>query len=120
MRLSTDDDVYRARLVYLGPPGYALPVHLPYAQYGLFAVLVVVFVGVRYLLTWSVDLIPGWEIGAAMFTTSVVFRYVDPDRPVRTLLRVAATDWRRLPDIDRDRPLPRLVARRVLVGDLPR
>ena len=33
MRLRTDDDIYRARLVYLGPPGYTLPIHLPYAQY---------------------------------------------------------------------------------------
>ena len=40
MRLRTDDDIYRARLVYLGPPGYTLPVHLPYAQYGLFMLLV--------------------------------------------------------------------------------
>ena len=40
MRLRTDDDIYRARLVYLGPPGYTLPVHLPYAQYGMFMLLV--------------------------------------------------------------------------------
>ena len=39
MRLRTDDDIYRARLVYLGPPGYTLPIQLPYAQYGLFILL---------------------------------------------------------------------------------
>jgi len=42
MRLRTDDDIYRARLVYLGPPGYTLPVHLPYAQYGMFILLALV------------------------------------------------------------------------------
>ena len=43
MRLRTDDDIYRARLVYLGPPEYTLPVHLPYAQYGMFVALVPLF-----------------------------------------------------------------------------
>ena len=48
MRLRTDDDIYRARLVYLGPPGYTLPVHLPYAQYGLFMLLVPFFMLIHY------------------------------------------------------------------------
>ena len=45
MRLRTDDDIYRARLVYLGPPGYTLPVQLPYAQYGVFILLVPLYHG---------------------------------------------------------------------------
>ncbi len=49
MRLPTDDDIYRARLVYLGSPGYTLPVHLPYAQYVMF---------VHYLLTFEFDPFP--------------------------------------------------------------
>ena len=55
MRLRTDDDIYRARLVYLGPPGYTLPFQLPYAQYGLFVVLVPAFMFVHYLFTLHVD-----------------------------------------------------------------
>jgi hypothetical protein len=55
MRLRTDDDIYRARLVYLGPPGYTLPVHLPYAQYGMFVVLVPLFMFLHYLLTFRFD-----------------------------------------------------------------
>ncbi len=51
MRLRTDDDIYRARLVYLGPPGYTLPIQLPYAQYGLFVLLVPTFMGIRWVLT---------------------------------------------------------------------
>ncbi len=62
MRLRTDDDIYRARLVYLGPPGYTLPIQLPYAQYGLFIVLVPLFMFIHYLFTFHVDVIPAWEI----------------------------------------------------------
>ena len=61
MRLRTDDDIYRARLVYLGPPGYTLPIHLPYAQYGMFVLLVPLFVFLHYLITFEIDAFPAWE-----------------------------------------------------------
>ena len=51
MRLRTDDDIYRARLVYLGPPGYTLPIQLPYAQYGLFVLLVPLYMFIHWLFT---------------------------------------------------------------------
>jgi len=74
MRLRTDDDIYRARLVYLGPPGYTLPVQLPYAQYGVFILLVPLFMFIHYLLTFTVDLFPAYEIALAMVATSLLFR----------------------------------------------
>ena len=55
MRLRTDDDIYRARLVYLGPPGYTLPVQLPYAQYGMFVLLVPFFMFMHYLFTFEFE-----------------------------------------------------------------
>ena len=118
MRLRTDDDIYRARLVYLGPPGYTLPVHLSYAQYGLFILLVPLYMFIHYLLTFSVDVIPAWEIALAMVTTSFVWRYVDPDRPARMVIRTALTDWRggRTASAKEERS-PRLVARRVVVRE---
>ena len=70
MRLRTDDDIYRARLVYLGPPGYTLPIHLPYAQYGMFVLLVPLFMFLHYLITFEFDAFPAWEIALAMVTTS--------------------------------------------------
>src|SRR6185295_12831284 len=94
MRLRTDDDIYRARLVYLGPPGYTLPIQLPYAQYGLFLLLVPLFMFGHYLFTQTIDVIPAWEIALAMVTTSYIWRHVDPDRPARTVIRTALTDWR--------------------------
>jgi hypothetical protein len=103
--------------VYLGPPGYSLPLQLPYTQYGLFAVLAIVFVLLGYLLTWSVDLFPAWEIAAAMFATSMVFRYVDPDQPARKVLHIALTDWRRTRQPTSDQRLPRLVPGRVFIRD---
>lgn len=117
MRLRTDDDIYRARLVYLGPPGYTLPMHLPYAQYGMFVLLVPVFVILHYLITWQFDAFPAWEIALAMVTTSYVFRHVDPDRPARMVIRTAMTDWKRTREPSVEQRDPRLVATRILVRE---
>lgn len=113
MRLRTDDDIYRARLVYLGPPGYTLPFQLSYAQYGLFVLLVPVFMGIHYLFSFQIDLFPAWEIALAMVTTSYVFRHVDPDRPARMVIRTALTDWRRSREPATEHREARLVASRV-------
>lgn len=117
MRLRTDDDIYRARLVYLGPPGYTLPFHLPYAQYGLFVLLVPVFMGIHYLFTFTVDLFPAWEIALSMVVTSYVFRHVDPDRPARMVIRTALTDWRGSREPSHERREPRLVASRIRIDE---
>ena len=118
MRLRTDDDIYRARLVYLGPPGYTLPIQLPYAQYGMFLALVPVYMGIHYLLTFQFDPIPAWEIALAMVTTSVIWRYVDPDRPAGQVIRMALTDWRGTAKaIEGEQRVPRLVARRVTIRE---
>jgi hypothetical protein len=118
VRLRTDDDIYRARLVYLGPPGYTLPFQLPYAQYGLFLLLVPVFMFGHWLLTFHVDVFPAWEIALSMVTTSYIFRHVDPDRPARLVIRTALTDWRRTREPAVERRAPRLVASRVRIGEL--
>jgi hypothetical protein len=115
MRLRTDDDIYRARLVYLGPPGYTLPVHLPYTQYGLFIALVPVYMFVHWLFTFQVEVFPAWEIALAMVTTSYVFRHVDPDRPARMVIRTALTDWRGSREPRTERREAKLVARRVRI-----
>jgi hypothetical protein len=117
MRLRTDDDIYRARLVYLGPPGYTLPVHLPYAQYGLFMLLVPLYVFIHWLFTLKVELFPAWEIALAIVTTSFVFRYVDPDRPARMVIRTALTDWRRTREPATEQRDPRLVATRIRIRE---
>ncbi|WP_213453921.1 hypothetical protein [Rhizomonospora bruguierae] len=117
MRLRTDDDIYRARLVYLGPPGYTLPIHLPYAQYGLFIVLVPLFMFIHWLFTFRVELFPAWEISLAMVATSYIFRHVDPDRPARMVIRTALTDWRRTREPAEEQRDPRLVASRVRVRE---
>ncbi|MDO3703694.1 hypothetical protein ACIBXA_00330 [Micromonospora echinaurantiaca] len=117
MRLRTDDDIYRARLVYLGPPGYTLPVHLPYAQYGLFMLLVPLYMFIHWLFTLKVELFPAWEIALAIVTTSFVFRYVDPDRPARMVIRTALTDWRRTREPATEQRDPRLVGSRIRIRE---
>jgi hypothetical protein len=117
MRLRTDDDIYRARLVYLGPPGYTLPVQLPYAQYGLFMLLVPLYVFIHYLFTFKVELFPAWEIALAIVSTSLVFRYVDPDRPARMVIRTALTDWRRTREPRAEQREARLVGTRIRIRE---
>jgi hypothetical protein len=117
MRLRTDDDIYRARLVYLGPPGYTLPIQLPYAQYGVFILLVPLFMFIHYLFTFTVDLFPAYEIALAMVATSLIFRYVDPDRPARMVVRTALTDWRHTREPDREQRDARFVASGVRIRE---
>ncbi len=95
MRLRPDDDIYRARLLFLGPKGFTLPVHLPYVAYPMFLVILAFIMGLRYIVTGTVDFFPAIEISLAIVATSLVLRQVTPDRPVRAVLRTAATDWRR-------------------------
>jgi hypothetical protein len=116
MRLRTDDDIYRARLVYLGPPGYTLPVHLPYAQYGLFVLLVPLYILIHWLFTFEFGF-PAWEIALAMVTTSYIFRHVDPDRPARVVIRTALTDWRRTREPAVEQRDARLVGSRIRVRE---
>jgi len=121
MRLRTDDDIYRARLVYLGPPGYTLPLQLPYAQYGIFVLLVPLFMVGHATFNLMIgsefrfELFPAWEIALAMVATSAIFRYVDPDRPARAVLRTALTDWRHTREPDTEQRDPRLVAAHVRI-----
>ena len=95
MRLRPDDDIYRAKLLFLGPRGFTLPVHLPYVAYPLFAGLLALLMTGRFVVTGTVDLFPAIEIALSIVLTSVILRQVSPDRPVRAVLRTAATDWRR-------------------------
>ena len=100
MRLRPDDDIYRARLLFLGPRGFTLPVHLPYVAYPLFAAVLGVIMALRFALTGTVDIFPAIEIALAIVLTSLILRQVSPDRPVRAVLRTVVSDWRK------DRPEP--------------
>lgn len=116
MLLRTDDDIYRARLLYLGPPGYTLPVQLPYAQWGVGALLALTAVVGGFLLGFGVPWV-GAELAVALFATSFIFRYVDPDRPARKLVATVATDWRRT-EPQQAGPLPHLNATNIRIGGL--
>jgi hypothetical protein len=114
MRLRPDDDIYRARLLYLGPTGYTLPWHLPYAEWGLFAVLAATLTTTFLLLTGDLRWI-GLTVGAAMVLTSYIWRHVDADRPARTVIKTFLTDRRAIrPDPEQ---LPRLSARHIKFRD---
>ena len=50
--------------------------------------------------------------------TSVVFRYVDPDRPARKVIYLLVTDWRRTAVPTGHDRLPSLTGRKVFVRAL--
>jgi hypothetical protein len=95
MRFRADDDIYRARLVYVGPPGYTLPVQLTYGQWGLFVILAAVFLGGGLALTGGSWKVGGLALAAAVFCTHWVSQHVDPDRPARKVITTVVTDWHR-------------------------
>jgi hypothetical protein len=105
-----DDDIHRARMVYLGPPGWNLPFHLPYAQYGIGAVLTAVYSAVLILLTGNPIWI-GLALGLAILSTQYLWRYVDPDRNARTVIRTAVLDRKSVQPPTGEEQLPTLVAR---------
>src|SRR5262245_18861236 len=118
MRLRTDDDIYRARLVYLGPPGYTLPFQLSYAQYGLFVLLVPVFVFIHYLFTFTVDIIPAWAIAPAVPPPPFVGRCAAPERPPGLATRPALPAGRGPRAASgQEQRTPRLPARHILVRE---
>lgn len=111
MDYRTDDDIYRARLVYLGPPNYTLPVQLPYAQWVLFVVLAFTFCTIGIAIDKNVLSFSG-GIAIAMFATAYIWGHVDPDMPARKLIEMAAVDWRPVRPIQAA-ALPRLSGRHI-------
>lgn len=108
MKLLADDDIYRARLVYLGPPGYTLPVQATYAQIGVFVALATAIIAAGWLIfhTWM-TFIPSVSLAAVL--TAYIWKFVDPDVSAFKVLKVAATDWRRItPAGATKQQLPRL------------
>lgn len=105
-RHRTDDDIHRVRMVYLGPPGYPFPVQFTYAQYGLWAAStaagIALFTAVTGDISWGVSI----GIAVGVFLTAWASRQANPDLPIRKVIKVAVTDWRRF------KPTPATVARR--------
>jgi hypothetical protein len=108
MNLRDDEDIFRARLLWLGPPGHTLPVHLPYAQWGAGALLTAVISTVLVLATGDFAWI-GAGLAAGIALTKYIWRFVDPDRPARAVVRAAVIDAKTIQPPADDR-LPRLVA----------
>jgi hypothetical protein len=94
VKVETDDDVYRAKLVYLGPTGYTFPVQWPYQLWALLAVVITVVNVIFHFAFGSGSW--GFATGLGAFITYVIWRQVNPDRPVRAVFTVMATDWRRV------------------------
>ncbi len=100
-RLITDDAPRRLRGVWLGPKGVRWPVDWTFAQWGVFAALMIacplaiffVFVFLNWYLAVSNGLL--WGPVAAYFLTKWVMGFVDYDRPLRFWFRQIRGEWKR-------------------------
>jgi hypothetical protein len=118
MKVRDDDDIHRARMVYLGPPDHTLPIQLPYAQWGMGFVFTAVLFVILLLLTGNVIWI-GAAICGGGFLTHFLWRFVDADRPARTVIRTALMDTKTIKPDDVDVSLPRLVASNITIHEYP-
>jgi hypothetical protein len=82
-----------------------------------FVLLVPLFVFIHWMFTFSIDVFPAYEIALAMVATSLIFRYVDPDRPARMVVRTALTDWRHTREPSIEQRDSRLVASKVRIRE---
>ncbi len=113
MRMRADDDIYRARLVYLGPPGYTLPIQATYSEIFLFAAVAATFLLIGSLLFSGAGFF-GTAIALAVATTYTIRRHVDADVPVHKVLLAAFYDCRRIgPKTEPSNKLPKLTARHI-------
>jgi hypothetical protein len=102
--LRTDDEIRRAarNLRYLGPNGWTLPIRLTFSQWAVYAGFTLP-AGFGALLLLG----PSWiGMGAAVGigVGFAVTRHMDHDRPARSVLRTALTDWRSNPAPDPTKP----------------
>jgi len=113
MQFKPDDDIYQARLVYLGPPGYTLPFQATYGQIWLFLSVASTFCLIGSLLFngWGFF---GTAIMLASFTTFYIGKHVDADVPARKVLLAAFHDCRRLgPKTEPTGQMPKLTSRHI-------
>lgn len=115
MKIRTDDAIWRARLVWLGWQGVTLPVHLPYQQWGAWFGLTVVLGGLSWLIFGSALAVPPAAV-VALFATTLLFQFADPERPARKVVRTVLTDWRADRPADEVQELPTLHATHVTLG----
>jgi len=87
VRLANDDCLSNVSSVYLGPRGTTLPFQVRYASYGVgAAVMVAMLVLERHAgIAMSVASF-AWSILLTVGLTSWLMRFVDYERPVRTMV----------------------------------
>lgn len=115
MKLRPDDEIRRARMVWLGWKGTTLPVQWPYAKWLLYGGLFLGSTITLFAIFRTVYLIPTCAV-VSYFATTAIWDRTDPDRPARKVIRTALTDWRADRDDGTDTELPALDASHVRLG----
>lgn len=92
--IETDDLIYRVDNHYLGPTGKTFPVPIRYSAVGVgvstFFVLFIIARAVLHLsLSYGTFLI---MIVATVAVTSRITKYINPDRPLRSVVKAAYND----------------------------
>lgn len=83
-RRQADDDIFRVHSRYLGPPGFTLPVSIPYR-----GILPGLAAGIATLVLLSLSGVGAWRFllaaAAAVAAGALADRYSGSDRPVSAL-----------------------------------
>lgn len=92
--IDTDDLLYRVDRNFLGPTGHTLPFRIRYTALGIgaaiFAAILVLEIVVLHLdFAFTVVAL---ALAVAIVATSRITRYVDADRPLRSVIRAAYND----------------------------
>lgn len=81
-RHATDDELYRIRMVWLGPPDvFTVPVAIRYSAYGVFTVVFLAFI----LVEKAFGVLGGWpviEVAASIGITHFIMRSVSHETPL--------------------------------------
>jgi hypothetical protein len=99
MKLESDDVVFRFSPTWLGPKEFRLPFDARYLAYVVWLPTLMVILGIRFAISGPV--FPGWEVGFSILVTLYLLRYVDHDRPLRSLWRPLWADLTGPRDRDR-------------------
>jgi hypothetical protein len=118
MKLRPDDEIRRARLVYLGWGRNPLPVQWTYAKWLLF-LAVFAATSLLFFAVFRTLAVTLFTFAVSLLVTSWISDRVDADRPARKVIRTVLTDWRTTPDDEDDAALPAFDASHIRLGRRP-
>lgn len=86
MRLQTDDDVHRLRLVFLGMKDVTWPFEARYLAWGTWAIVAMLSLIILMLTSLFTPATAIWALVLSVLATRYVMRWVDADHTLRSVV----------------------------------